>query len=281
VAKEDEILLCQCSPVGDCELEFKQTIPDLDADEYVPLVLDASLKSWTMLTSDVASWELDLAQPLDYRAGQFVLLSMNGVPGARAYSIVNYEPGSTRIELLVKKKPGGGFSEELFRSSPVGCTFQLIGPLGRSVFKPEMGKDLLCIAGGSGIAGMMSILSYADEIGYFSERSGDIFFGVRTMKDAFFLDRLDRMALASSRLNIFVCLSDETVPSDSVCVEKYRGLHFAHGFVSEVAIKEMKGRLGNAHAFVAGPPPAVDAAMRCLVIQGKLSPTHISCDKFD
>lgn len=279
LAKEDEILLCQCSPQGDCELELKQTVSIFGAEEYVPLVAEASLISWNMLTVDVASWELELAQPMNYHAGQFVLLSTNGVPGSRAYSIVNYEPGLSRIELLIKKKPGGGFSEELFRPTPVGRTFQLEGPLGRSVFKPELGRDLLCIAGGSGIAGMMSILSHADQIDYFTGRSGDIFFGVRTLKDAFFLDRLSRLVHASNQLNVFVCLSDETVTSD--CLTQYPGLRFAHGFVHEVAIKEMKGRLGNAHAFVAGPPPAVDAAMRSLVMQGKLSPTHIFCDKFD
>ncbi|WP_284508822.1 2Fe-2S iron-sulfur cluster binding domain-containing protein [Caballeronia sp. GACF5] len=279
MAKEDEILLCQCSPEGDCELELKQTVPSVVSDEHVPFFVDATLKSWTMLTADVASWELDLDRPMDYQAGQFVLLSMKGIPGSRAYSIVNYERGSTRIELLVKKKPGGGFSEDLFRENPVGRRFQVIGPLGRSVFKPELGKDLLCIAGGSGIAGMMSILSHADKIGYFARRRGDVFFGVRTMKDAFFLHRLARLAHGCSQIKVFVCLSDETVPSEYIA--DHPGLQFAHGFVHEVAIREMKGRLGNTHAFVAGPPPAVDAAMRSLVIQGKLSPTHIYCDKFD
>jgi toluene monooxygenase electron transfer component len=43
----------------------------------------------------------------------------------------------------------------------------------------------------------------------------------------------------------------------------------------------MAGRLQGVHAFLAGPPPAVDAAMRGLILQGKLSPKSISFDKFN
>ncbi len=52
-------------------------------------------------------------------------------------------------------------SEWFFGGPIAGARVDLFGPLGAATFHPDLGKNLLCIAGGSGIAGMMSILSRA------------------------------------------------------------------------------------------------------------------------
>lgn len=276
---DNQILLCQCAPGADCELEVNESVHRMTSGSAPPAGVNGRVTSWQLLTHDVASWELELDEPMTYEAGQFVLVRFPGVEGARAYSMVNFEPGSRRLELLIKKKPGGGLSEALFAGDPSGSQVRVTGPLGAAVFKPAAGKDLLCIAGGSGVAGMMSILEHAEASGFFPQRSGHFFFGVRSMRDAFFLDRLASLArFALGALDITVCLSDTPVP-DGVR-EQYPALSFAHGLVHEVALKQMAGRLANVHAFLAGPPPAVDAAMRGLVLQGKLSPRSISFDKF-
>ena len=69
-------------------------------------------------------------------------------------------------------------------------TSSLFGPLGTATFHPNLGKNILCIAGGSGIAGMMSILARARQERYFEQFNGDVFFGVRTYDDAFYLAEL-------------------------------------------------------------------------------------------
>jgi toluene monooxygenase electron transfer component len=77
-----------------------------------------------------------------------------------------------------------------------------------------LAKNLLCIAGGSGIAGMMSILSRASQERYFEHYHGHVFFGVRTMKDAFYLNELSALREAFPRnLEITVALSEEDVPA--------------------------------------------------------------------
>lgn len=276
---DNQILMCQCAARGDCELVVADSVGLASPRATLPSAINARVTSWQLLTHDVASWELELEGPMEYEAGQFVLVRVPGVEGQRAYSMVNFEPGSRRLELLIKKKPGGGLSEALFASDPTGTQVRVTGPLGAAVFKPEARKQLLCIAGGSGVAGMMSILAQAEAIGYFPERNGYVFFGIRSMRDAFFLDRLTSLARSSlGALGITVCLSDEAVPD--AAPHQHPGLSFAHGFVHDVALKQMAGRLGDVHAFLAGPPPAVDAAMRGLILQGKLNPRSISFDKF-
>jgi len=46
------------------------------------------------------------------------------------------------------------------------------------------------MAGGSGIAGLMSILARASAEGHFARHPGHVFFGVRTAADLFFADEL-------------------------------------------------------------------------------------------
>jgi len=52
-------------------------------------------------------------------------------------------------------------AEWLFGDAPSAARLSLFGPLGKATFHPSLGKNILCIAGGSGIAGMMAILAHA------------------------------------------------------------------------------------------------------------------------
>ena len=54
----------------------------------------------------------------------------------------------------------------------------------------------------------------------------------------------------------------------------------AFALVHEVAAKHMQGRYQNVRAYLAGPPPAVDGAIRMLLLQAKLTADNIRYDKF-
>src|SRR2546423_1169779 len=140
-------------------------------------------------------------------------------------------------------------------------------------------KHVLCIAGGSGIAGMMSILSLACREGHFGAWDGHVFFGVRTARDGFFLDELEAFrARYPARLSVTVALSDEDVPASLPAA--YPGFAFTRGFVHAVAGERMKGRFADVRAYVAGPPPMVDASLRLLFREARLPPTDIRYDRF-
>jgi len=106
-----------------------------------------------------------------------------------------------------------------------------------------------------------------------------VFFGVRTYADAFFLDELAGLAAQfPSRLTITLALSDEAV-SDAAR-SNYPAIVFDSGLVHEVAARHMAGKFQNVRAYVAGPPPCVDGAIRMLLLQAKLSADNIRYDKF-
>ena len=75
-----------------------------------------------------------------------------------------------------------------------------------------------------------------------------------------------------------IALSDEAVPAQAQSA--HPALAFEHGLVHEVAGKAMQGKYQNVRAYLAGPPPAVDASIRMLLLQAKLPADHIRYDKF-
>ena len=165
------------------------------------------------------------------------------------------------------------------RTGRAGSALDVFGPLGKAIWRPEEGKDLLCIAGGSGVAGMMSILSHAVSSGHFERRRGHLFFGVRTREDMFFTDELARLVeSAAGRLSVTVAFSDEQVADRDLRIP--RCIDVAQGFVHLVAGERMAGAWNHPTAFVAGPPPMVDGALRMLVMEARLPASDIRYDKF-
>jgi toluene monooxygenase electron transfer component len=275
---EAELLMCQCVAREDCALEVA-LLKASEADVARPVALAGEVRGWRRLTHDVAAFAVDLDRPLDFEAGQFALLSVPGIAGARAYSMVNFERSARRLSFVVKRKPGGAVSDWLFGDPVDGTRVGLFAPLGHATFAPGLRKHLLCIAGGSGIAGMLSILQRADEAGHFAEWDGHVFFGVRRETDVFSLEALQALRVRHpGRLAVTVALSDEEVPPSLPAA--YPGLAFARGLVHAVAGERMAGRFAEVRAYVAGPPPMVDASLRLLLREARLTPADIRYDKF-
>ena len=269
-----EFLMCQCSPRSDVSIEVASFVYPADPGAYRVAPLGGTVSAVRPLTHDVSAVEVTLDAPCEFDAGQFMAVSAPDVPGMRGYSMVNCDHPATRLEFVVKKKPGGGFSEWLFADKALGARLAMVGPLGKATFHPGMAKNVLCIAGGSGIAGMMSILGRAAAARYFDHHKVWVYFGVRGMRDAFFLEELS----AYPKAEITVALSEEDVPASAV--RDWPNLRFERGFVHEVAKRSMAGRYQDVRAYLAGPPPAVEAAIRVLLLEAKLTADCIRYDKF-
>ena len=155
----------------------------------------------------------------------------------------------------------------------------LFGPLGRAIFTPDLAQPILCIAGGSGIAGMMSILARACAERHFDRYRGHVYFGVRTARDLFFVDELAAFkAQFPDGLEVTLALSDEGGAgsvADALGVLVGHGLHPRGG--------------GPRHAgtvqLASGPTsparrPWSMGSLRMLLREARLSPSDIRYDKF-
>lgn len=274
-----EFLMCQACAEQDCEILVPAKPLPERAGAVAPAPCTGTLRNRLRLTADVMSFDVYVDRPVRFLPGQFVLLGTDALEGVRAYSMVNHARTCDRLSFVVKRKPKGAFSDWLFDVAGDGAPLTVFGPLGRATFDPNEGKNMLAIAGGSGIAGIMSMLASAGDSDYFHSHSGNVFFGVRTAADAFFIDELDHHAeQAQGRLKVTVALSDQDA-DDAQC-KASEHVRFATGFVHRVAAERMAGAFDNVVAFVAGPPPMVDGALRMLVIDGQLPAGDIRYDKF-
>jgi toluene monooxygenase electron transfer component len=274
-----DILMCQSRPTADCTLRVPAKITPHAKPETLPAKRTGRIAAVRRLVADVLDFDLLLSRPMAFDAGQFVVLEAPDVVGARAYSMVNFAADTGRLKMVVKQKPGGKFSDWLFDGDIEGRQVNVFGPLGRATFDPAEGKNLLCIAGGSGLAGMMAILEHAVGVGYFRDHRAQVFFGVRTLADAFYLAELAAFAAAAGS-NLEVTLALSHAPVDAETHPQFPAIRLAAGMVSEVAQRAMAGRYDNVVAFVAGPPIMVDSVLRHLTYEVKLPRAFIRYDKF-
>ncbi len=273
--EKGDVLMCQTHPRSDCVLRVPSNIDIVE--QALPSPSRGIIRNIQNLTRDVVHFDLHLDKPMDFRAGQFVVLEAPDLPGGRAYSMVNFESPADRLVLLVKRKPGGGFSDWLAARQDEP-ELKVFGPLGRAVFAPEENRNIVCIAGGSGIAGMMSILERASGSDYFRNHKGFVFFGVRTLADTFYLDRLAQFVAAGhENLKVTLALSDEI--ASGAAHSEYPTINLLSGMVHEVAAKAMQGAFGDAIIYLAGPPVMVDSAIRMLIVGG-VPIKDIRYDKF-
>lgn len=272
-----ELLTCRNRPLGDVELTVARRLDAPPPDRIAPDLRDGTIDGSREVAPGVIACSIALDAPMSFAAGQFALVSVDGVPGARAYSMTNFAAGASRIDLLVKRA-GGGFTGWLFAAPRDGARVRVFGPVGAAVFEPGLGHALCLLAGGSGIAGMMAILAHACAIGYFRERAGAVVFGVRAEADVFFLEELAAFARAAGeRLRVTVALSDGD--ASAALRARHPALAFATGLVHDVARAEAAA-LEDAMCFVAGPPAMVDASLRMLLLEAKVPANRIRYDKF-
>ena len=277
---EGRILMCQSAIRNTTELKLFGRLREITDETTTPDYTSASLSSQCPLNDDVIAFDLALDHPTRFKAGQFVLLQVPGLAGWRAYSMTSRcgDDGSIRLSFVIKKLDGGSFSDWLFTSNRVGERVRVFGPVGKACLQPESDGNIIAIAGGSGIAGIMSVIDDAITQGHLHQKQGQIFFGVRNRQAMFFEEELAELVVRANRnLAVTVAFSDEIPDSSDI-----RGMSLIFGNVHEVAKTALQDTLPSLETavFVAGPTPMVEGAQTMLRECG-LSDAQIRYDKFN
>jgi len=277
--ERDEVLLCQTRALGACTFEIPGSV-NLGAGPRIrPRFGQAELTRFETLAPGMAEVHLQADEELEFEAGQFVVLRVPRIGGYRAYSMANAGGVGQALEFVVKRKPGGAFTEFLFDVARPGDRIEWFGPIGKATFDPREQRTILCIAGGSGIASILSILEAGCATRHFEHFDAAVFFGVRTSQDLIYLDRVSGFAAEfPGRLDITIVLSHDTPNAD--IRRRYPLLTFEAGFPHEIAARELAGRFAGRVAYLAGPPILVDVSIRMLITQARLPARDIRYDKF-
>src|SRR3978361_839867 len=164
------------------------------ADEAAeqPAWWDADVVGHDRRTIDVAVLQVRPRARYDYAAGQSVSLESELRPRLwRYYSIANAPRPDGQLELHVKARDGGPVSTALVRQARRGRGAGVVclpgPPVGHLTLDPESDRDLLLVAGGTGLAPLKALVDQVAKQG--PPRRVDLFLGARTEDD--FYDRAD------------------------------------------------------------------------------------------
>jgi ferredoxin-NADP reductase len=150
--------------------------------------------------SDIWSFRLERPQDFEFKPGQFLMLSdtINSESMKRAYSISSSPLEKKYLEITVRLKPGGKFTTVLF-TKIIGEFLELTGPFGQFHFDLEDTRTPIFIAGGTGIAPLLSMLRTYLIISPTSSELYYLFYGIRREEDEVFKEELAELTLAHER----------------------------------------------------------------------------------
>lgn len=243
-------LLCQATPLTDVVVEADV---EVEAGLEYPVVEDfsAAVQVIGPASPNVRVVHLQLDRPFRALPGQYFHIQVPGAGVERAYSLANLSNAEGKAELHFKYSPQGVASEWMFNECMVGDRVNLSGPYGRFVLRTPGEEPILLLAGGTGWAPIKAMLTAL------LERAPDhpvtLIFGARTVSDLYDHNWLLEMAQQHAHFQYIPAVSDETVELD----------RFAAGRVDEV-VKDRFSKLSGYKAYVAGPPPMVDACVAAL-----------------
>ncbi|MEV4222672.1 globin domain-containing protein [Nonomuraea sp. NPDC049725] len=198
---------------------------------------------------DIAVVTLRPTQHLPFTAGQYVNVQTARWPRVwRTFSIANAPRPDNTVRLHVRSVPGGWVSTTLNRDTRIGDTVMLGPPMGTLAPPGEGTRDLLFVAGGTGLAPLKAIIEQVIASG--GRRGVHLLYGARTSGELYDLPDLIRMEASYPWLRVLPVVSDEP---------GYDGLR---GRLPEVA--QRFHSWAEHEVYVCGPPPMVNETVRRL-----------------
>jgi p-cymene methyl-monooxygenase electron transfer component len=256
------ILACQAIPKSDLIVQVEIA----SGAAIVATSQGARLAGTEDLTHDIKRVRWAVETPLHYRAGQYANVRWGG-EAHRSYSFATAPLAAGRNELTtyVRHVPGGAFTDMLFSGDLSAQPFEIDGPHGNFWLRNGNGP-IICIAGGSGLAPILSLLQ--DAANRKVRRDCVLLFGARGQRDLYAAEEIAAIRNSwSAGFDYWPVLSEEHAAG------------YRHGMVTQ-HVTEALARLGSgAQGYLCGPPPMVDAGITALADSG-ISLDDIHYDRF-
>ncbi|KAB2853059.1 MAG: 2Fe-2S iron-sulfur cluster binding domain-containing protein, partial [Sphingopyxis terrae] len=140
----------------------------------------------------------------EFIPGQFMELTIPGTSITRAYSLANTPNWDGTLEFLIRLHPQGAFSAYLEDRAKVGDSLLVKGPQGSFTADEASQASRWFVAGGTGVAPMLSMLRQMAEFG--DPRDCRLFFGVNTTGELFARDAIEELTTALPNLKATICI---------------------------------------------------------------------------
>ncbi len=263
-AAAGKVLLCQACAETDLVVEARA----MEVPEDVRIRrLPCRVEEKTLLAPDVMRLVLKLPsfEPFVFLPGQYVdILLKDG--RRRSFSVASPPHEDGRLELHVRRVPGGDFTGTVFGDLQDRALLRLEGPLGGFWLRDDDGVPAVMVAGGTGFAPIKAMLRHLMHTG--SRRSVHFYWGVRTPADLYEGEAVSGWARDLDWL--------EFVPVMSEADAAWPG---RRGWVHQAVLEDYPD-LSGAAVYAAGPPPMIEAIQNSFPARG-LSPQRLYFDSFE
>nr|WP_281372522.1 benzoate 1,2-dioxygenase electron transfer component BenC [Prauserella isguenensis] len=260
-AAQGYVLPCSMTPKSDLVLRIATTseVAKTEAGTFEATITGLDRLSPTTVALTIETPQRD---DLAFLPGQYVNIAVPGTDETRSYSFSN-GPDEKTLTFLMKLAPGGVMSDYLTDRAAVGDPLTFTGPHG-SFFLREADRPVLLLAGGTGLAPILSIVRTMVATG--SQRPVHLVYGASTDDDVVELDTITALAAELPQLTWDYVVSDpnSSAPNKGYVMSLIRDEHLYGG---DVAV------------YLCGPPPMVEAVRTHFTERG-IEPTGIYYEKF-
>lgn len=220
------------------------------ASPYQPI--PAILEKVAVETSNIKTFWLRPAQPIPFRTGQFIELTVPGL-GEAPFTPSSSPAVADQMEVTIMK---AGTVTDRLHELEAGAKLGLRGPYGKGYPMDEFyGKELLILGGGVGLAPLRSLMyQIFEDIAKFPRIM--LLYGAKTPADLVYADQISKWAKRDKKLEVLV-----TVDAGD------NGWKGNVGVVTTL-ISEVKLNLDKTAAVVCGPPIMMKFATLELVQTG-------------
>jgi len=147
----------------------------------------------------------------EFTPGQYLELWQTEAPYmSRAYSIANAPEGDGSVELHLRRVEGGRFTSWAFSTMQVGDSVRARGPLGAFTMRSLPETPLLFVAGGTGLAPILSLLR--QQASFHADRDMALVWGVKQSRDLYALADIQRLLAAAPQLRVILATEGGDAP---------------------------------------------------------------------
>lgn len=206
------------------------------------------------VSRDLAIVRLQPDQPVPYQPGQYLSIEVPQRPRMWRYFTPATAPRDDGLlEFHVRGVEGGWVSRAIVTHGELGDVWRMGPAMGRLGINRESGRDVLMVAGGTGVAPMHAIIDHLSQWG--ENPRVQLFFGGRVRADLYNLETLQAVAASNPWLKVVPVLETE---SKMATVER--------GTLADVVTRY--GDWADHDVLVAGSPAMVRSTVSRMLVAG-------------
>lgn len=227
--------------------------------------LEAKIKEIIPRTYNVKSFRLEVADNIDYQAGQFLCASLKTEKECKRYLSISSSPTEKGYIEFTKKITQSDFSKALNNSKP-GDSLIVQYPSGNFTLKDEY-KKIAFLSGGIGITPIRSIAKFAVDKKLDTDMV--LVYANRSIRDIVFKEDFDIMQKQHPGLKVA-----------HVLCEAAPGFKCVVGLINARVIKNEIPDYTQRKFYVCGPPAMVEAMQKIITEELLLAKENIITERF-